>query len=298
MVKNKGVRDSVPERIFTGVITFLLVLVDIVMLYPFIYVFSTAISDTGQVMAGNVWLYPRGLDLSAVKQIATYPLFAQSYLNTVIYTILGTIVCVFVTCLTAYPLAQAKFRARGFISVVYIITMFFGGGMIPTFLMYRSLGLVDNRLVMILPGAVSAWNIIICRTFFKGIPPSLNESAYLDGASDWRILWQIIMPLSQPIIATIALFSAVGIWNDFFTGLLFFNDAKKYPLQLVLRMILVNASMSAAIAEGSFLEFTQRSATLALKSASILISILPIICVYPFIQKYFVKGVMIGSIKE
>jgi putative aldouronate transport system permease protein len=298
MVKNRGVKDSVPEQVFVGIVTVLLVLVDVVMLYPFIYVFSTAISDTGQVMAGNVWLYPRGLDLSAVKQIATYPLFAQSYLNTVIYTILGTIACVFVTCLTAYPLAQAKFRIRGFISVVYIITMFFGGGMIPTFLMYRNLGLVDNRLVMILPGAISAWNIIICRTFFKSIPVSLNESAYLDGASDWKILWQIIMPLSQPIIATIALFSAVGIWNDFFTGLLFFNDPKKYPLQLVLRMILVNASMSAAIAEGSFLEFTQKSATLALKSASILISILPIICVYPFIQKYFVKGVMIGSIKE
>jgi putative aldouronate transport system permease protein len=298
MVKNKGVRDSVSERIFGGAVVFLLVLVDVVMLYPFIYVFSTAISDTGQVMAGNVWLYPRGFDLSAVKQIATYPLFAQSYLNTIIYTVFGTIVCVFVTCLTAYPLAQAKFRIKGFISIVYIITMFFGGGMIPTFLMYRNLGLVDNRLVMILPGAVSAWNIIICRTFFKSIPVSLNESAYLDGASDWKILWRVIMPLSQPIIATIALFSAVGIWNDFFTGLLFFNDSKKYPLQLVLRMILVNASMSAAIAEGSFLEFTQKSATLALKSASILISILPIICVYPFIQKYFVKGVMIGSIKE
>lgn len=298
MVKNNGIKESVPERMFTGIVTFLLVLIDVVMLYPFIYVFSTAISDTGQVMAGNVWLYPRGLDLSAVKQIATYPLFARSYLNTVIYTIFGTVVCVFVTCLTAYPLAQAKFKSKGFISAVYVITMFFGGGMIPTFLMYRNLGLVDNRLVMILPGAVSAWNIIICRTFFKGIPVSLNESAYLDGASDWKILWRIIMPLSQPIIATIALFSAVGIWNDFFTGLLFFNDPQKYPLQLVLRMILVNASMSAAIAEGSFLEFTQKSATLALKSASILISILPIICVYPFIQKYFVKGVMIGSIKE
>ncbi|MDR1902446.1 MAG: carbohydrate ABC transporter permease [Treponema sp.] len=298
MVKKKGVRDSVSERIFVGVIVGLLVFIDVVMLYPFIYVFSTAISDTGQVMAGNVWLYPRGIDFTAIKQIATYPLFTQSYLNTIIYTIFGTLTCVFITCLTAYPLAQMKFRLRGFISVVYVITMFFGGGMIPTFLMYRNLGLVDNRLVMILPGALSAWNIIICRTFFRSIPVSLSESAYLDGASDWKILWRVIMPLSQPIIATLALFAAVGIWNDFFTGLLFFNDSKKYPLQLVLRMILVNASMSAAIAEGSFLEFTQKSATLALKSASILISILPIICIYPFIQKYFVKGVMIGSIKE
>jgi putative aldouronate transport system permease protein len=298
MVNKKKTRDSLSERIFVGVIVALLVILDIIMLYPFIYVFSTAISDTAQVMAGNVWLFPIGIDFSAIQHISTYPLFARSYLNTVIYTILGTISCVFITCITAYPLAQAKFKLKGFISIVYVITMFFGGGMIPTFLMYRNLGLVDNRLVMILPGALSAWNIIICRTFFKSIPVSLSESAYLDGASDWTILWRIIIPLSQSIIATLALFSAVGIWNDFFTGLLYFNDSKKYPLQLVLRMILVNASMGAAIADGSFLDFTQKTATLALKSASILVSILPIICVYPFIQKYFVKGVMIGSIKE
>jgi putative aldouronate transport system permease protein len=298
MTEGGRIKDSFSERVFVGVILALLVLVDAVMLYPFIFVFSTAISGQGEVMAGNVWLLPRGFDLSAVQQIATYPLFARSYLNTIIYTVFGTVVCVLVTCVTAYPLAQPKFRLKGFISTLYVITMFFGGGMIPTFLMYRNLGLVDNRLVMILPGALSAWNIIICRTFFKGTPVSLSESAYLDGASDWTILWRIIMPLSKPIVATIALFSAVGIWNDFFTGLLFFNDAKKYPLQLVLRMILVNTSMSAAIADGSFLEFTQKTATLALKSASIVISILPIICVYPFIQKYFVKGVMIGSIKE
>jgi putative aldouronate transport system permease protein len=298
MVNKKKVKDSVSERVFVVVIVVLLAVLDVIMLYPFIYVFSTAISDTAQVMAGNVWLFPVGIDFSAIQHIATYPLFSSSYLNTVIYTIFGTITCVFITCITAYPLAQAKFKLKGFISIVYVITMFFGGGMIPTFLMYRNLGLVDNRLVMILPGALSAWNIIICRTFFKSIPVSLSESAYLDGASDWTILWRIIMPLSQSIIATLALFSAVGIWNDFFTGLLYFNDSKKYPLQLVLRMILVNASMSAAIADGSFLEFTQKTATLALKSASILVSILPIICVYPFIQKYFVKGVMIGSIKE
>ncbi|MDR2419324.1 MAG: carbohydrate ABC transporter permease [Treponema sp.] len=298
MVNKKKTRDSLSERIFVGVIVVLLVILDIIMLYPFIYVFSTAISDTAQVMAGNVWLFPIGIDFSAIQHISTYPLFARSYLNTIIYTIFGTISCVFITCITAYPLAQAKFKLKGFISIVYIITMFFGGGMIPTFLMYRNLGLVDNRLVMILPGALSAWNIIICRTFFKSIPVSLSESAYLDGASDWTILWRIIMPLSQSIIATLALFSAVGIWNDFFTGLLYFNDSKKYPLQLVLRMILVNASMGAAIADGSFLDFSQKTATLALKSASILVSILPIICVYPFIQKYFVKGVMIGSIKE
>lgn len=176
--------------------------------------------------------------------------------------------------------------------------MFFGGGMIPTYLVYKDLGLVDNIFVMILPGALTAWNIILCRTFFQGIPESLHESAYLDGASDWTILWRIVMPLSKPVLATIALFSMVGIWNDFFTGLIYFNDNTKFPLQLILRMILINASMSGNPAEsGNVMDFMQRTSTQALKSASIVISIAPIICVYPFIQKYFVKGVMIGSVK-
>ena len=296
--KTMLVKDSFGERVFVGTITGFLILLNVVMFYPFVYVFSTAISDTGQVIAGNVWLFPIGFDLSAVQQILSYPLFTSSYLNTILYTVFGTAACIIMTCLTAYPLAQSKFQLKGVISVIYVFTMFFGGGMIPTFLVYRNLGLVDSRLVMILPGAISAWNIIICRTFFKSIPASLNESAYLDGASDLKILWRIIIPLSTPILATLALFSSVGIWNDFFTGLLYFNDPTKYPLQLILRMILVTVTTAALQAENSVMEFTQRSATLSLKSASILLSILPIMCVYPFIQRYFVKGVMIGSLKE
>lgn len=297
-VKSTKVKETVGDRIFNVTLIIVLVIIDLIMLYPFLYVFSTAISNQGEVMAGNVWLYPVGFDMTAMKQIIQYPLFLNSYKNTIIYSVCGTIMTLLLTSLTAYPLSRPNFRSRGVIAKIYLFTMFFGGGMIPTYLVYRSYGLVDNPLVMILPGALSAWNIILCRTFFQGIPDSLHESAYLDGASDLTILAKIVMPLSKPVLSTIALFTMVGIWNNYFTGLLYFNDNTKFPLQLILRMILINSSMSnGSGADKNMIDFMQKASTQSLKSCSIVISILPIICVYPFIQKYFVKGVMIGSVK-
>lgn len=297
-VRSRKVKETAGDRAFNIVLIVVLVLINIIMLYPFLYVFSTAISTQSEVMAGNVWLYPIGFDMTAMKQIIQYPMFLNSYKNTIIYSVCGTICTLLLTSLTAYPLSRPNFRSKSVIAKIYLFTMFFGGGMIPTYLVYRSYGLVDNPLVMILPGALSAWNIILCRTFFQGIPESLHESAHLDGASDLTILVKIIMPLSKPVLSTIALFTMVGIWNNYFTGLLYFNDSTKYPLQLILRMILINASMSnGSGADKNVMDFMQRASTQALKSCSILISILPIICVYPFIQKYFVKGVMIGSVK-
>ena len=296
--RSHKVKETAADRAFNIILIIVLIILNIIMLYPFLYVFSTAISDQGQVMSGNVWLYPIGLDMTAMKQIMQYPMFLNSYKNTIIYSVCGTACTLLLTSITAYPLSRSNFRSRGVIAKIYLFTMFFGGGMIPTYLVYRTYGLVDNILVMILPGALSAWNIILCRTFFQGIPDSLHESAYLDGASDWTILWRIVMPLSKPVLSTIALFTMVGIWNDFFTGLLYFNDNSKFPLQLILRMILINASMSSGSgADKNVMDFMQKASTQSLKSASIVISILPIICVYPFIQKYFVKGVMIGSVK-
>jgi len=297
-MKSSSIKEISIDRIFNAILTFILILVNIIMLYPFIYVISTAISDQGQVIAGNVWLYPRGFDMTAVKQIVQYPLFARAYLNTIIYSVSATVMVLLMTSITAYPLSRPKFTASKFLLKIYVVTMFFGGGMIPTYLVYKNYGLVDNPLVMIIPGAVSAWNLVIVRTFFKStIPESLHESACIEGANDWTILWRIVLPLSKPVLATIALFTMVGVWNNFFTGLLYFNKSELYPLQLILRMILINASMSANPAEGSFMDFMQKSSTQSLKAAAIVVSILPIICIYPFMQKYFVKGVMIGSIK-
>ena len=295
--RKTAVKESLTDRTFNISLIVILVIVNIIMLYPFIYVISTAISEPSEIMAGNVWLWPIGFDTKAIRQIVQFPNFLSSYKNTIIYAVCGTAMTLLMTSLTAYPLARQNFKLKGFIAKIYLFTMFFGGGMIPTYLIYNKLGFVDNWLVMVIPGALTAWNIILCRTFFQGIPESLHESAYLDGATDWTILWRIVIPLSKPVLATIALFSMVGIWNNFFTGLLYFNKPELFPLQLILRTILINASMNASSADGSFMDFASKTSTQALKSASIIISIIPIICVYPFVQKYFVKGVMIGSVK-
>ena len=291
-------KASPGDRAFAVAVVILLVIIDIVMLYPFLYVISTAISDPGQVMAGKVWLYPLGFSADALKRILDYPNFLHSYGNTIIYSVLGTLCTLLLTSLTAYPLSRPNFKSKGVLSWIYLFTMFFGGGMIPTYIIYKGYGLIDNRLVMILPGALSAWNIILCRTFFKTIPESLHESAHLDGASELFIMWKIILPLSKPVMATVALFTMVGIWNNYFTALLYFNDSTLYPLQLILRMILINAQMQQTGAEKDVMNMASSISTQSLKSCAIVVSILPIICIYPFIQKYFVKGVMIGSVKE
>lgn len=297
-VKKHKIKLSTEDKVFTLVTYIILSLLIVVMIYPFIYVISTSISDPGRIMRGEVWLLPKGFDTTAYKQMIEHPLFLTAYGNTILYAVAGTLLTLFFTALTAYPLSRGKFRTKGFISKFYLVTMFFGGGMIPTYIAMRNLQLIDTFWVMVLPGAVSAWNVILMRSFFKTIPESLYESAYLDGANDLQVLGRIVLPLSKPIFATIGLFTVVGHWNNFFSGLLYLNDAKKYPLQMILRNILFNASFSANSNEvGSMADMMQFTSTEALKSASIVITMFPIICIYPFIQKYFIKGVMIGSVK-
>lgn len=297
-VKKQKIKLSTEDKVFTLVTYIILSLLIVVMIYPFIYVISTSISDPGRIMRGEVWLLPKGFDTTAYKQMIEHPLFLTAYGNTILYAVAGTLLTLFFTALTAYPLSRGKFRTKGFISKFYLVTMFFGGGMIPTYIAMRNLQLIDTFWVMVLPGAVSAWNVILMRSFFKTIPESLYESAYLDGANDLQVLGRIVLPLSKPIFATIGLFTVVGHWNNFFSGLLYLNDAKKYPLQMILRNILFNASFSANSNEvGSMADMMQFTSTEALKAASIVITMFPIICIYPFIQKYFIKGVMIGSVK-
>lgn len=295
--KNK-IRLTTEDKIFSVITYTILSLLIVVMIYPFIYVVATSISEPGKVMSGEVWFFPKGFDLTAYKQMIEHPLFLTSYRNTILYAAAGVILTLFFTALTAYPLSREKFKVRGFISKMYLVTMFFGGGMIPTYLTMKNLHLIDTFWVMVLPGAVSAWNVILMRSFFKTIPESLHESAYLDGANDLQVLAKIVLPLSKPIFATIGLFTIVGHWNNFFSGLLYLNDANRYPLQMILRNILFNASFSANTSEvGSMADMAQFTSTECLKAASIVITMFPIMCIYPFIQKYFVKGVMIGSVK-
>ncbi|HOJ10994.1 MAG TPA: carbohydrate ABC transporter permease [Clostridiales bacterium] len=291
-MKSSNKINNKPMNIIIGVF---LLLLDAVMLYPIIYVFSVSISDTFRVIAGDVVLFPKGFSLESYKIILNDTYFTRSYLNTVIYSVLGTFITLMLVTLTAYPLSIRKFRSKKYITYIHVFTMFFGGGMIPTYLVIKSLGLIDTIWAMVLPNAIGVWYLLIFRSFFSDISYSLHESAYIDGANDWIILYKIIIPLSKPVIATISLFTIVAIWNDFFSALLYLNDRNKHPLQMTLRRILLASQVTRK--ENFQAEDLTKTVSLTMKSAAIFITILPIILIYPFIQKHFVKGVMIGSIK-
>lgn len=285
-------KETRGDKIFRIVIGIILLFVNVVMLYPFILVISLSISDPQAVLRGEVNFLPKGFSTLAYEKMMGTPNFITAYKNTIIYAVVGTVITILLTALTAFPLSVAKFKSKKFLNIYYMITMFVYGGMIPTFLVIRYMHMIDTIWAMVLPGALSAYNIMIFRSFFQGIPDSLHESAYIDGANDWRVLFSIILPLSKPVIATIALFTAVGHWNAFFSALLYLNSPEKYPLQMILRNILTGAEQ---LDKESLSEF--KSSTESLKAASIIITTFPVICIYPFIQRYFVKGVMIGSVK-
>ena len=289
-------KETRGDKVFRIVVAIILLFVNAIMLYPFILIISLSISDPEAVLRGEVTFLPKGFSARAYEKMITTPNFVKSYGNTILYATVGTIITLALTALTAFPLSVTKFRSKKFLNVYYMITMFFYGGMIPTFLVVRSLGIIDTLWATVLPGALTAYNIMIFRSFFQGIPESLHESAYIDGANDWRVLFSIILPLSKPVIATIALFTIVRHWNSFFNALLYLNTPDKYPLQMILRNILTGAEQLNKDS-GAFETLAQSSVTESLKDASIIITTLPVICVYPFIQRYFVKGVMIGSVK-
>lgn len=291
-------KESLGDRLFRFFMAVIVFIICCIMLYPFIWVISVSISDPSAVMRGNVNFLPVGpITFSSYSVMTSYGNFVRAYANTIMYAAVGTIITLLITAITAYPLSIQRFRSKKFIVIYFIITMFFSGGMIPTFLVISELKMIDTIWAMVLPTALTAWNLMIFRSFYAGIPSSLNESAYVDGANDWYVLFKIILPLSKPVIATIALFTIVNHWNAFFSALLYLNSPKKYPLQMILRNILAGAEMLKYENDGSMGEMLNNSSTQSLKMASIIITSLPVICVYPFVQKYFVTGIMIGSVK-
>lgn len=274
----------------------LLMMLNIIMLYPILYTISVSISDPHAVEMGKIWLYPIGFSPKAYEKIISDSAFLNSYLNTVIYSASGTIVSVLLLSITAYPLSISTLKGRGKITLFFAITMFFGGGLIPTYLVIKGLGMLDTIWAIILPGAMSTWYIVLCRTFFQGISPSLRESAQIDGANEWIILFKIVMPLSKALLAVMALYVIVGQWNSYFGPFIYLNDMDKFPVQLILRRILVEGK---SMNQGK--NMTANAARLTtpetIRAAAIMVTITPIMCIYPFVQKYFVKGIMIGSIK-
>lgn len=276
--------------------TFLMIILIVLMIYPFWHIVMYSISEVSLAMKGGLFLWPRGFSLETYRVVLRNPAVFSGFRVSVIVTVVGTAFATFFTATTAYPLSKKRMRGRTFFSLYVLFTMLFNGGMIPTYLLVKSLGLIDTLWALILPNAIHAWNIFVMRNFFSTIPESLEESAKIDGASDLLIFFKIILPLSKAVLATIGLFLAVGYWNDFFSTILYIQSRNKWALQAVLREIVTNTEMAMS-RQGISAVHHQTITTQSVIMANIVIVTVPIILVYPFVQKYFVKGVMIGSVK-
>ena len=277
-----------------------LFLFTLLMVYPFVYILFQSVSNAYAISSGVVLYRPGGLNIEAYKMVFSNNDILIAYWNSVRYAVVGTLVFILVTCIVAYPLTVRQFRPNKVVVIYYVLTMFIGGGMIPTYLLYRTLGLVNTMWVMVLPSALGVYNTIIFRTYFLSLGTDLREAAYIDGANDLYILFRIYIPLSKPIIATFSLFQIVAIWNNFFTPLLYLHDERLQPLTMLLRRLLIQLDIQT-IQNMMFRDMMEQNRetvpTEAFRAASIIVTILPIVCIYPFIQKYFVKGIMIGSLK-
>lgn len=290
-------KGTVSDRIFDTVNAVLMVALMICTLYPFYYVAAASVSDSNQLLQHTgLLLRPLGLNWHAFEAVMDNPNIGTGYLNTVIILVLGTALNLLLTTIGAYALSR-KFAMRKFFMVAIVFTMYFSGGLIPTYLLINNfLHMGNSFLALTVPVAVSTWNLIIMRTSMEAIPESLIESAKIDGAGEFRILAQIVVPLSMPVIAVMVLYYGVGHWNAWFNAMLFMRDRSLFPLQLILREILVMNSTESMLTETSVAD--QQAIGLSIKYATIMVATLPILLVYPFLQKYFVKGVMVGAVKE
>ncbi len=294
--KKNRITQSYSEKVFSAVIVLIVLLICFTMLYPFYYIIIVSFSNGRAVSNQLVKFWVVNPTLDAYKKIFDEAMLWNSYKNTLLYTISGTAVNLIMTILCAYPLAQQNLPFRKTFMKYIVITMFFSGGMIPSYLVVKNLNMMNTIWAIIIPGAISTYNMIIMRTFFMGIPRELHESAYLDGAGELQTLVRIVLPLSIPIIATEVLFYAVGHWNSYLSALMYLDNRSKYPLQIYLRNVVIDGDMATMTDSlGMGLDFKANEITI--KYAVIVTSSLPIMCVYPFLQKYFVKGVMIGSLK-
>lgn len=277
----------------------ILCIVLILFIYPLIFILSASISDPNTVWQGKVWLLPKDITFEGYRRILDNRDIWIGYKNTIIYTIVGTVINLFMTVTAAYPLSRKDFYPRNVIMGIYTFTMFFGGGLIPTYLLVKELGLLDSIWAMVLPNAVTVWNIVITRTYFQNnIPNELREAADIDGCSNMIFLTKIVLPLSASIIAVMTLFYGVGHWNAFFNALIYLNQKSQYPLQLFLRDILIRSQIDQSMVSSDGLAASeQQKIAETVKYGVIMVASLPVLVIYPFIQKHFVKGIMVGSLK-
>lgn len=297
MKKNK-IKISKGERVFDIFNVVFMIAMCFVMFYPLWHVFCASISDARQLSSHiGVLLKPEGFSLNAYKLMLKNPMIVRGYINTLSILVLGLSVNMIMTCLAAYVLSRRNHMLNKPLTIMIIFTMYFSGGLIPTYLNVMDLGLENSLWSVILPTSINTYNMIVLRTGFASVPASFEEAAKIDGASNLRILWQIILPLSKASVAVIFLYYAVAHWNSWFNAMLYLTDREKFPLQLVLREILVNNDTSSMVSEASVGNGDSSFVSETVKYAVTIISVIPIICFYPFIQKYFAKGVMVGGVK-
>ncbi|KOP64639.1 sugar ABC transporter permease [Bacillus sp. FJAT-18019] len=282
-------QESFASKLFDVFNVLFMIVLIIVMAYPMVYVFSASISNNAMVASGSVLLWPKKITLIAYEQLIYNPDLWISYWNTIRYTFLHTLLTLIATSAMAYPLAKRWLPGRRVILLMAAFTLLFSGGMIPTFLIVQKLGMLDTIWAIVLPSLISTWYLFIMRTFFEALPEELEDAAAIDGCGSIQILVRIVLPLSVPVMVTIGLFTAVNQWNSFFSALVYLNNREMYPLQIMMRNILIAGTNVQGEGDLTHLE--------TLKYAMIMIGTLPILCVYPFIQKYFVQGTMIGGIK-
>ncbi|BFT70197.1 carbohydrate ABC transporter permease [Paenibacillus sp. P36] len=298
MIKmGRRIRESTGDRLFlTGVYLFLGIAL-IVVLYPLVFIVSSSLSSPLAVSSGRVWLWPVDLTFVGYKVVLSNPQVLQGYGNSLFYAFFGTLISVTLTIVLAYPLSRRTFFGRSALMMFITFTMLFSGGLIPTYLVVKQLGLLDTRWALLIPQAIWVWQIIIARTFFQSsIPDELAEASEMDGCSDFRFLWSVVLPLSKPIIAVLILMYAIGQWNAYFDALIYLKTQSLYPLQLILRGILILNSAASGNIDAAEQLRRQQFADLT-KYSLIVIASLPVLVIYPFVQRYFVKGMLIGSVK-
>ncbi|MBO4367422.1 MAG: carbohydrate ABC transporter permease [Clostridia bacterium] len=298
--RSNRIRATRADRIFVSVNIFIMLLILFVIIYPLWFVVIASFSDSQLVAVGKVLIWPKGFHVDAYRKVFSDSRIMTGYRNTIFYTFAGTFLNVVFTMSLAYPLSRRDFVGRNFIMGIMSVTMFFGGGLIPTYLVYKQLGIVNSVWVMILPGLVSVYNCILMRTFIQGLPYELQEAAMIDGCGNMGMLLKITLPLCKPIIAVMVIYYGVSHWNSYFNALIYISNKKLKPLALILREILITNSTTASEMESAGSaesEADMRRVAEAIKYAVIIVSTFPMLCLYPFAQKYFAKGVMLGAIK-
>ena len=289
--------EGLSDKVLDIIIWILVLFAVVVTFYPFLYVLSVSLSDGGVVAKGQVVLFPVGLTLETYGTVAQYSQLWISYKNTAIYTLLGTVCNIVFTCLAAYPLSRRHFFLRRKLNFFVVFTMYFSGGLIPTYMVVTGLGLYNSRLAMIIPVLLSTYNMMICRSAMESVPQDLFENASLEGAGDWYMMIHIAVPLIKPTLAVLTLYYAVARYNDFFNAMLYLGKSELQPLQMFLRRILIMSSSEILQAAGTSGAAAAAQNTLKIRYVCIVLAALPIFCITPFVQKYLVSGTMLGAVK-